>query len=287
MMAATPISHPDKVFWPDERYTKRDLVQFYEMVFPRLQPWMEDRLLTLERCPDGIQGECFFQKQAPKGLPRGTPTKSIRHRTKVTRYVVGGQRETQLTLANLGCIAIHAWESCALTPHQPDWICFDLDPASGKFTDAVKAALRVREELERLELASYPKTSGGEGMHIFVPIRPGPNNDQVLAFAREICRRIAKAYPNEVTTAARISQRRKRVFLDAGRNAFAQTVALPYSVRARPHAPVSTTLDWSEVKTSLDPIKFNLGNFKKRLGSNDPWSDFWKRRQPLPKIAEG
>jgi bifunctional non-homologous end joining protein LigD len=287
MMAATAVSHPDKVFWPDERYTKRDLVQFYEMVFPRLQPWMEDRLLTLERCPDGIGGECFFQKQAPKGLPRGTPTKSIRHHTKVTRYVVGGQRETQLTLANLGCIAVHAWESRASTPQQPDWICFDLDPASRKFTDAVKAALRVREEVERLELASYPKTSGGEGMHIFVPIRPGPNNDQVLAFAREICRRIAEAYPNEVTTAARISQRRKRVFLDAGRNALAQTVVLPYSVRARPHAPVSTTLDWSEIKTSLDPVKFNLGNFKKRFESSDPWSDFWKHRQALPKIAEG
>jgi hypothetical protein len=95
------------------------------------------------------------------------------------------------------------------------------------------------------ELTSYPKTSGGEGLHVFVPIRSGPDNDEVLAFAREICRRIAVAYPNEVTTAARISHRRKRGFLDTGRNVFAQTVVLPYSVRVRQHAPVSTTLDWS------------------------------------------
>jgi bifunctional non-homologous end joining protein LigD len=235
-MSTTAVSHPDKVFWPDEGYTKRELVQFYELVFPRLQPWMEDRLLSLERCPDGIRGECFFQKQAPKGLPRGTPTKSIRHRNRVTRYVVGGQRETQLSLANLGCIAVHAWESRASSPRQPDWICFDLDPTSGQFRDAVKASLRVRQELERLELTSYPKTSGGEGMHVFVPIRPGPDNDELLAFAHEVCRRVAEAYPNEVTTEARISKRHKRVFLDAGRNAFAQTVVLPYSVRVRPHA---------------------------------------------------
>jgi bifunctional non-homologous end joining protein LigD len=285
-MRAATVSHPDKVFWPEEGYTKRDLVRFYEMVFSRLQPWMDDRLLSLERCPDGIRGKRFFQKQAPLGLPRGTPTKSIRHRNKVTRYVVGGRRETQLALANLGCVAVHGWESRASAPRQPDWVCFDLDPAPGKFTDTVKAALRVRGELERFDLASYPKTSGGDGMHIFVPICPGPDNDEVLAFAHEICRQAAAAYPSELTTAARISERRKRVFLDADRNAFAQTVVLPYSVRARPHAPVSTTLDWSEVKFSLDPVIFNLGNFKKRFESCDPWSDFWKHRQSLPQISE-
>jgi bifunctional non-homologous end joining protein LigD len=284
MIRAAAISHPGKVFWPEEGYKKRHLIQFYEMVFPRLQPWMEDRLLSLERCPDGVRGECFFQKQAPKGLPRGTPTKSIRHRTKLTRYVVGGQRETQLALANLGCIAVHGWESRASAPRQPDWICFDLDPASGKFTDAVQAAWRLREELVRLELVSYPKTSGGEGMHIFVPMLTGPDNDEVLAFAHEVCRRVAAAYPRELTTAARISQRRKRVFLDVGRNAFAQTVVLPYSVRARQHAPVSTTLDWSEVKLSLDPVSLISETSKRRLESPDPWSDFWKHRQPLRNI---
>ena len=281
-----PISHPEKVYWPEEGYTKGDLVAFYDAVFPKLEPWVADRLLSLERCPDGLAGECFYQKQAPAGLPPGTPTKAIRHARGVTRYVVGGKRETQLALANLGCIAVHVWGSRAAAPRKPDWVCFDLDPESGRFADAARAGLRVREALEELGLAGYAKTSGGRGLHVFVPIRSGPDADQVLAFAREVCRRLAVAHPDALTVEARIAKRRGRVYLDAARNGFAQTVVTPYSVRARPRAPVSTPLDWSEVKTSLDPTKFHLGNFLRRLERSDPWTDFWRRRQTLPELPE-
>jgi bifunctional non-homologous end joining protein LigD len=283
---AVPVSHPDKVYWPEEGYTKGDLVAFYDGVFASLRPWVADRLLSLERCPDGIQGECFYQKQAPAGLPAGTPTKAIRHAKGVTRYVVGGRRDTQLALANLGCIAVHAWGSRAAAPRRPDWVCFDLDPESGRFADAAAAGLLVREALDALGLASYPKTSGGRGLHVFVPIRPGPDADEVLAFAREICRRLAIGHPDSLTVEARIARRGGRVYLDAARNGFAQTVVTPYSVRARPHAPVSTPLAWPEVKGSLDPTKFHLGNFLRRLEKADPWEGFWKRRQTLPPIPE-
>ena len=278
------ISHPDKVFWPDEGYTKRDLALFYELVFPRLKPWVEDRVLSLERCPDGIKGECFIQKEAPPGLPPGTPIKAIRHQRRVTHYVVGGELETQLALVNLGCIAVHAWASRASMPRKPDWMCFDLDPESGKFADASEAALILRDELDRIELVSYPKTSGGRGMHVFVPLHPGPDVDEVLECAREISRRLAQANPDTLTVEARIAKRKGRVYLDAARNGFAQTVVTPYSVRARPHAAVSTLLDWSEVKSSLDPATFNIGNFKRRLEKPDPWADFWKHRQALPQL---
>jgi bifunctional non-homologous end joining protein LigD len=279
------ISHPDKVLFPEEGYTKRDLALFYDAVFERLKPWVADRLLSLERCPDGIAGECFFQKEAPTGLPEGTPTRSIRHASGTTRYVVGGRRETQLALANLGCIAVHVWGSRATAPRQPDWVCFDLDPESGKFADAVRAGLRVREALEELELVPYAKTSGGRGMHVFAPIRTGPDADDVLAFAREVCRRLAQESPEELTVEARKAKRRGRVYLDAGRNGFAQTVVTPYSVRARPGAPVSTPLDWSEVKPSLDPKRFHMGNFARRLEAADPWEGFWRRRRSLPEIT--
>ena len=141
------VSHPDKVFWPEEGYTKLDLVEYYNAIFPQLSPDVKDRILTLERCPDGMGGECFFQKQIPKGMPPGTPTKRIAHEDKAdgfTDYVVGGSLITQLALANLGCIAVHVMASRASSPRQPDWVCIDLDPQSGKFADAARAGLHVK-----------------------------------------------------------------------------------------------------------------------------------------------
>jgi bifunctional non-homologous end joining protein LigD len=280
------VSHPDKLYWPEDGYTKRDLVAFYDRVFDKLEPWVKGRLLSLERCPNGIAGECFYQKQAPPGLPSGTATKAIRHTTGVTRYVVGGRRQTQLALANLGCIAVHVWGSRAAAPRKPDWVCFDLDPESGRFADAAKAGLNVRKALDALGLASYPKTSGGRGLHVFVPIRVGPDADDVLSFARRIGSALARSHPGELTIEARVAKRGGRVYLDAARNGFAQTVVAPYSVRARPHAPVSTPLAWSEVRPSLDPLKFNLGNFARRLDRDDPWAGFWRNRHTLPAQAE-
>jgi len=282
---AVVITHPDRVLFPAEGYTKRDVADFYERAFPRLKPWVEDRLLSLERCPEGLGGECFFQKQAPAGLPAGTKTQSIRHAKGVTRYVVGGKRETQLALANLGCIAVHVWGSRASAPRQPDWICFDLDPGDGGFGSAVRAALDLRRALDRLKLDSYPKTSGGKGLHVFVPIRRGPDADEVLGFARAVGGVLAEAHPNELTVETRIAKRAGRLYLDAARNGFAQTVVTPWSLRVRPHAPFSTPLAWSEVKPSLDPEKFNLGNFARRLDKPDPWAGFWKGRQALPRLG--
>ena len=160
MSAALAITHPGKVFWPAEGYTKLDLARYYEAIFPRLRPFVNDRLLALERCPDGMCGECFFQKEAPKGLPNGTQTKLIHHQSRAVHYVVGGLLETQIAIVNLGCIAVHLWGSRAEHPHQPDWIVFDLDPSSGEFSDAAKAGQLVRAGLEALGITSFPKTSG-------------------------------------------------------------------------------------------------------------------------------
>ncbi len=276
-----PISHPDKVFWPAEGYTKLDLVSFYDRIFPHLRPYLADRLLTMERCPDGLRGECFYQRSAPRGLPPGTPIKRVHDATGVTNYVVGGARATQAALTNLGCIAIHVWASRAAAPRLPDWVCFDLDPTSGAFADAARAGRRVKTELDALGLTSFPKTSGSRGLHVFVPIRVGPDVAEVLAFAEAVVQHIAARYPKELTVEPHISARRGRVYLDPYRNGFAQTVAAPYSVRRRPKAPVSTPLDWSEVTPGLKPEQFNLGNFEKRLEGDDPWKGFFRARQTL------
>jgi bifunctional non-homologous end joining protein LigD len=283
-----PVSNPDKIFWPEEGYTKLDLVEFYASIFPKLKPYVKDRMLSLERCPDGMNGQCFFQKEKPPGLPPDTPTKEIRNeegKRKITNYVVGGALETQLALANLGCIAVHVMGGRASSPRQPDWICFDLDPESGKFADAARAGLHVKEALDILKLKGFAKTSGGRGMHVFVPIRRGPDASEILSFAEAVVRAVASAHPQELTVEHSISARRGRVYLDPFRNGFGQTVVAPYSVRRRPKAPVSTPLEWSEVKPTLDPTDFNMGNFAKRAKRADPWADFFEARQTLKDAA--
>ncbi len=144
------LSNPTKVFWPEEGYTKFDLARFYDMVFPNLKPYVKDRLLSLERCPDGMKGQCFIQKEKPPGMPADTPTKAVKHEKGTTNYVLGGKLETQLALVNLGCIAVHVWGSRAADPRKPD--CADADDVRG-FADQLGARLS----------AAYPKELTMEG----------------------------------------------------------------------------------------------------------------------------
>jgi bifunctional non-homologous end joining protein LigD len=283
------ISHPDKIFWPEEQYTKQDLANFYIRVFPLLKPYVVDRILTLERCPDGLAGQCFYQKQIPNGMPKGTPTKKFATasgKRKSTEYVLGGHLETQIAMVNLGCIPVHVTGTRAKTHPKPDWICFDLDPDSGAFADAARAGLLVRHALKEIGLKAYTKTSGSRGLHVFVPLKLGPTTDEVLQFAHAVCGRLAELYPRELTTEHTVSKRRGRVYLDPFRNGPLQTVVSPYSVRRKAHAPVSTPLEWAEVSPKLDPAKFNLGNFAARMKKKDPWADFFRSRQGLNAATE-
>ena len=283
------LSNPDKIFWPHEGYTKLDLANFYRSVFPLLRPYVKDRILTLERCPDGLNGQCFYQKEKPEGMPQGTPTKRIVNvsgKRKSTNYIVGGSLETQIALVNLGCIPVHVTGSRARSFPKPDWVCFDLDPASGRFSDAAEAGCLLLELLDKLGLKSFPKTSGSRGLHVFVPIRVGPAADEVLKFAEKVVASLASTHPKLLTTEHSIAARGKRVYLDPFRNGSVQTVVSPYSVRRKPHAPVSTPLDWTEVSRPLNPADFSLGNFSDRRNAKDPWRDFFASRQNF-KAAQG
>ena len=283
------VSNPDKIFWPEEGYTKQNLADFYREVFPLLQPYVEDRILTLERCPDGMKGGCFYQKEKPDSMPAGTPTKRIANSSgsrKATNYVVGGALATQIAMVNLGCIPVHVTGSRAKNFPKPDWICFDLDPGTGKFSDAAKAGFLIKEVLDVLKLASFPKTSGSRGLHVFVPIRVGPSSDDVLQFAEKVVARVAADHSKEVTVEHAIAERGDRVYLDPFRNGAVQTVVTPYSVRRREHAPFSMPLAWAEVKPSLDPASFNLGNFRERLKRKNPWEDFFDSRQDFAAAAK-
>jgi bifunctional non-homologous end joining protein LigD len=279
------ITHPDKIWWPEENITKLDVVKFYADIAPHILPWLRDRLLTAERCTQGMRGPCFFQKNFEKGLPPGTPTFALRAETtgKDVHYVVGGDKKTLLALVNLGCIAIHVMNCRTRSLHSADWLAFDLDPSSEKFGDAVKAAQVLASILAEFKLVSFPKTSGGRGLHIFVPLRAGYTQDEVREFALKVGYLAAERAPALITMEMSKAARHGRVLMDAMRNGFAQTVVPPYSVRRRPKAPVSTPLAWDEVDPKLDPTTFNIRKFERRLIQQNPWADFWKTKQVLPR----
>ena len=282
-IGGVPVSNADKVWWPDDGITKGDVARFYDEVSDRIMPWLRDRPLTAERCPDGMRGQCFYQKNfAPGAAPAGVPRVTLRAAStgRDVHYLVGGTKHALLGLVNLGCMAMHVMSARADALDRPDWVSFDLDPESGEFADAARAGLALRRILDDLRLPSYPKTSGSRGLHVFVPLRRGATNGDVLAFATEIGDELARREPRLVTTAHTKATRGGRVYADAFRNGFTQTIVAPYSVRRRPGAPVSTPLAWDEVSPRLDPRRFSVRTFGKRL-AEDPWSDFRKRARQV------
>jgi bifunctional non-homologous end joining protein LigD len=279
------ITNPGKLFWPEEGLTKLDLAQFYTRIAAHILPWMKGRAIMLERCPEGVRRSCFFQKQAPANLPEGIPTVRIPAPSagRDINYIVGGTRKTLLTLVNLGCIAMHVMNSRTDLLGKPDWLAFDLDPSDG-FDGAARAALLLRSRLEDHGLESYVKTSGGRGLHVFVPLRRGAEQDHVRAYAVAIARELAEANPRLVTVESRKAKRRAPVYLDVMRNASGQTIVPPFSVRWRPKAPVSMPLEWNEVSPRLDPAVFTIRTAERRMAAKAPWSSFFGHRQTLPRI---
>lgn len=285
-VAGVAISNPDKVWWPDEGITKADVARFYDGIWTHLAPWLRDRPLTAERCPDGMRGTCFYQKDFPEDRPPAGPRLVLRAAStgKDVRYPVGGSRQTLIGMVNLGCIAIHVMSSRASRLHEVDWLAFDMDPPDA-FADAARAGLALRGVLDEVGLNSYPKTSGSRGLHIFVPMRAGVAPERAVATAVALGAELARREPDLVTVEFSKAERGGRVFADAMRNAPGQTIVPPYSVRRRPRAPVSTPLAWDEVSPRLDPSTFNIRTFERRLARADPWADFWRRRQALPKTG--
>ena len=285
-VAGVAISNPDKIWWPDEGITKSDVARFYDDIWQHLSPWMEDRPLTAERCPDGMLGPCFYRKDFPEHWQPAGPRFVVKATStgKDVRYILGGSRATVVGMVNLGCIAMHVMTSRAKTMHDVDWLAFDMDPPES-FADAARAGLALRKILDEAKLVSYPKTSGSKGLHVFAPLRAGVTQHDATAVAMAIGEELARREPKLVTVEFSKAKRGGRVFADAMRNAFGQTIVPPYSVRRRPRAPVSMPLAWDEVSSRMDPAAFNMRTFSKRMARKDPWADFWRHRQALPKVG--
>ncbi len=259
-----------KVYWPGEGITKGDLLRHYLAVAPALVPHLAARAMILKRYPDGIDGDHFFQHNLPEGAPDWFTTaelsRSERPGSSTNRYVVVDDPLSLLWVVNLGAIDMNPWQSPVDRPEEPTHVLFDLDPAEGVPYDAVvETALLVREALETLGLRGYPKTSGASGMHVFVPVAGGLTYEVVRLFALVVARTLAGRRPDLVTTAVRVADRGRRVYIDANQNGRGRSISSVYSVRPRPGAPVATPLRWDEVTRGLDPRAFTFEVVADRL----------------------
>lgn len=258
-----------KIFYPEQGYTKRDILNYYDAVAHLLVPHLAGRPLSLKRYPNGIHEPFFFQKDMPEHSPewlRIVPIPS-EHRGESIHFVVADDRATLLYLANLGCIDQNPWMSRVDTLEYPDWMLIDLDPTEGaEFDLLVEAALLVKAKLDELGLSGYPKTTGGDGLHVYVPLEPHYTYEQARSFAEVLFHLVFAESPDLFTTPRTVSKRRKgRVYFDYLQISTGKTIAAPYVLRAYEGAPVATPLDWSEVRRGLSPKQFHVGNSVERF----------------------
>src|SRR5437660_8307347 len=285
------LSNLNKVYFPESGYTKRNLLAYYFRMADFVLPFLRDRPLVLRRSPDGIKGQAFFQKDVREGLPEWFKTVPVdsEHRGEVIQFATASDRASLLFLPSLGCIDHNPWSNRYDDLDHPDYFFFDLDPSDGtEFSVVVTIAKALHEKLEELRLASFLKTSGATGMHIFIPVEPVYTYEQLRTFGEIIARTVTAEHPNLVTNERIVAKRPAgRVLIDVQQNAHGRPLAAAYSVRAFPQAPVSAPLLPRELRPSLRPETLNIKTVFARLKEKgDLWSDFWKRRQRLEQAIE-
>ncbi|HJR05946.1 MAG TPA: non-homologous end-joining DNA ligase [Pyrinomonadaceae bacterium] len=265
--AVVALTNLDKVYWPDDEYTKGDLIRYYYEIAPYLSPYLEGRPLIMKRYPAGIAGNSFHQhdvNEAPDFISTASIDVEEGHEVD---YIVGGDSATLVYMANLGAIERHPWHSRIERLDHPDWVVFDLDPENVDFEVVCDVALTTRDVLASLRLESYVKTSGSRGLHVYVPIKPTHDYTEAARFAELVARRVVGEHA-EVATVERALKKRKRarIYMDHMQNARGKSVVAPYSVRPRAGAPVSAPLSWDEVKRKkIRPQDFNIKNIFGRL----------------------
>jgi bifunctional non-homologous end joining protein LigD len=268
------ISTPGKVLFPAAGITKADLGHYYESVAQYMLPHIRGRPLSMQRFPEGVDKEGFFQKQVPAYFPQWIPRVTVRKEGGTVTHAITCDADTLVYLAGQACITPHVWLSRAPDVERPDRMVFDLDPADRHFAAVREAARLIGELLEQLGLAAFAMTTGSRGLHVWVPLRSDADFPTVNGFAREAAALLAERHPRALTVEQRKAKREGRIFIDVMRNAYAQTVAPPYAVRPRPQAPVATPLHWDELLDSrLGPDEFNTRNLFRRLAMDgDPWA---------------
>jgi bifunctional non-homologous end joining protein LigD len=285
------LSNLDKPFWPDEGITKGDLLHYYQAVADVLVPHLEGRPFTMRRYPDGAHGKAFFQKDAPKHMPEWIPryralvsTREKAREQKWVEFPLVNDELALLWMVNMGCIDMNTWYSRVDKPDRPDFVLFDLDPTPEvPWSQTVEVALILKQLLDALELESFPKTSGGKGFHVLVPIDRRSTYEDTRRFAEHVAGAIARTHPKLATTEWSKAKRRG-VLIDANQNGEGKTIASAYSVRPKPGAPVSTPLTWSEVNDKLNPSIYTMAVVLERVRRHgDLYAGVLTTRQSLSK----
>jgi len=261
------LTNLDKVFWPEEGYTKGDLIEYYRGISPWLLPYLADRPVVLTRYPNGIEGKNFYQKDAPEWTPEWLRTESIWSEStqKEIRYFVCENEESLLYLANLGAIPLHLWSSRASSLPHPDWCILDLDPKGAPFAHVVKIALAIRALCDEIGMPCFVKTSGSTGLHVLLPLGRQCTYDQSRAMAELLARIIVGELPKIATVTRSPSRREGRVYVDYLQNRHGQLLVSPFCVRPLAKAPVSAPLSWKEVNRGLHIERFTMDNMIKRM----------------------
>ncbi|HEY3500965.1 MAG TPA: non-homologous end-joining DNA ligase [Polyangiaceae bacterium] len=279
-----PLTNPDKVLYPEQGITKRELLDYYALVAERMLPHVQNRPLTLVRCPNGRGKPCFFQKHPGEGTPEGMRSISIRESEGKAPYSVIDDEVGLFGLVQLGSLEIHTWGSRADDFERPDLLVFDLDPDPDlPFRLVIEGARRLREIFASARLESFVKTTGGKGLHVCLPIEPDLSWDQAKDFSGRIAAALSEHDPNRYVATVSKAKRKGKIFVDYLRNARGATFVAPYSTRARENAPIAVPIEWDELDARFDPSRFTVRTVRKRLEklARDPFERMATLRQRL------
>jgi bifunctional non-homologous end joining protein LigD len=282
IVAGVRLSNPEKVLYPEQGITKAELAEYYLAVADRMLPHVANRPVTMVRCPTGAEKKCFYQRHAGSGvLPQ---LKEVTVPGFDDPYLYIEDVSGLVAMVQMGTLEIHPWGVTVERPDKPDRIIFDLDPDEGLgFGDVIAAALEVRERLQRIDLESFVKTTGGKGLHVVVPVEPVTEWRAAKAFAKSFSEAMAADAPQTYLTRISKAEREGRIFIDYLRNDPTSTAVGPYSTRSRPGAPVAMPIEWEELERPLDPAAFSIKTAPARIaGRRDPWADMGAVRQRLP-----
>jgi bifunctional non-homologous end joining protein LigD len=278
------ISNPNRIIYPDLGISKRNVAEYYCAVARWMVPHVAARPLTLVHCPEGLSGACRFMKHSKLWGPDVLRRVRIQEKKKVGEYMVADDARGLVALAQMGILEVHTWNSTTDDIEHPNRIVFDLDPGDKvEWSAVVSAAKLVRQVLSSLGLECFPKTTGGNGLHVVVPLIPAADWSECLDFSRNIAEAIERNDPERYTTKFAKEGRESKILLDYLRNNRTNTSVAAYSTRARPNGSVSFPVTWRDVRTTLDAQRYTIESVIARLKRmrSDPWKDYWTSNQRL------
>jgi bifunctional non-homologous end joining protein LigD len=290
------LANPTKVLFPRDGITKQEIWDYYSAIAPFMLPHLAGRPLTLQRYPNGIEGQEWYQQNAPDKTPDFVRLIDVGPRHEAKKRIACDDVETLQWLANLAALTIHQWtshvppeartrEAIDAAMARPDYVVLDLDPGDGPWSHLVEVARAVHHLLDALKLDSFVKTSGKRGVHVVVPIAPGPTHAEATGFAEQIARAVAKVLPDVATVERMKEKRHGKLYVDYGQNGEGRTIVSPYTIRARDGAVVSTPIHWEELDEALDPTRFTVRTVIERVARHgDLFAGVLRGTKRLPRV---